>query len=234
MKSICLIAARGSSKGVVNKNIRKLGKKPLIAHTIEQALDSKVFDHVIVSTEDKSIATISKKYGAEVPFQRPKKLATSTASMDDVVIHAVNQLELLGYKFDFLINRDCTAPFIPKSAYRGSINLLKQKKCDLVIAAYKTHLNPYFNMMEINPNGFLRFSKNTGFRIVSRQTAPIVYQLTGLYAMNVQSLKKYKKTHMPRALPYEIRPEEGLMVDTEYEFKIAQQIVANRIDINRN
>lgn len=234
MKSICLIAARGGSKGVANKNIRILGKKPLIANTIERAINSKVFDYVIVSTEDHSIANISKKYGADVPFKRPKKFATNTASMDDVVNHAMNQLELLGYKFDFLISRDCTAPFIPKSAYGGSIKLLKQNKCNLVITAYKTQLNPYFNMMEINSKGFLSFCKNPGSRIVSRQTAPIVYQLTGLYAMNVQSFKKYKKIFMPRALPYEIRPEEGLMIDTEYEFKIAQQIASNRININWN
>ena len=72
MKPICLIAARGGSKGVPRKNLRLLGNKPLIAHTIEKSLDSKLFDHVIVSTEDPEIAKISKQYGAEVPFMRPK------------------------------------------------------------------------------------------------------------------------------------------------------------------
>ena len=89
MKPICLIAARGGSKGVPKKNIRKLAGKPLIAHTIEKALDSNIFSSVIVSTENKEIAKISKKFGAEVPFVRPKKLATDSASTDDVIIHAI-------------------------------------------------------------------------------------------------------------------------------------------------
>ena len=77
MKPICLIAARRGSKGVPIKNIKMIGGKPLIAHTIKSSLDSKIFSHVIVSTEDDEIAKIAKNYGAEVPFLRPKKLATA-------------------------------------------------------------------------------------------------------------------------------------------------------------
>lgn len=231
-KAICLIAARGGSKGVPKKNIRIIGKKPLIAHAIKQALNSGVFTHVIVSTEDREIAKISRKYGAEVPFYRPKKLASSNVDMDHVVLHAIKSLEKLGYEFDIIVNRDCTAPFIPKTALSGSINLLKKRKCDLVIAAYLTHLNPFFNMMELNSNGFLRFSKSTGKKIVSRQTAPKVYQLTGLYTINVSSFKRYKKIHMPKTLPYEIPPDTGLMIDTEYEFQIAREIMNNHIHLS--
>ena len=92
MKSLCFIAARGGSKGVPRKNIRMLGNKPLIAHTIEKSLDSKIFSNVIVSTEDNEIAGIAKKFGAEVPFMRPKKLALDTTSMVEVMIHGINKL----------------------------------------------------------------------------------------------------------------------------------------------
>ena len=74
MKPICLICARGGSKGVRKKNTRIIHKKPLIAHTIEKAVNSNIFSHVVVSTEDEKIAKISKQYGAEIPFIRPKKL----------------------------------------------------------------------------------------------------------------------------------------------------------------
>lgn len=231
MKSICFIAARGGSKGVPKKNIRKLGTKPLIAYSIEQALDSGVFSDVFVSTDDPEIAKISKKYGAKIPFMRPKKLAKSSTGMDEVLIHDVEKLEKLGYSFDVLVNRDCTAPFIPTSAIRNSINLLKKKKCDLVIAAYPAHLNPYFNMMELDKNGYLKFSKRKGKRIVTRQLAPVVYQLSGLYTINISSFKKYKKIFMPKILPYVIPPETGLMIDTKYEFQIAQAIMKNHIQL---
>nr|NIT99421.1 hypothetical protein [Nitrosopumilaceae archaeon]NIU85782.1 hypothetical protein [Nitrosopumilaceae archaeon]NIV64616.1 hypothetical protein [Nitrosopumilaceae archaeon]NIX60024.1 hypothetical protein [Nitrosopumilaceae archaeon] len=97
-KAVCFIAARGGSKGVPKKNIRTIGKKPLIAHTIEDALHSGVFSQVVVSTEDKEIAKIATKFGAKVPFYRPKNLASANANMDKVILHGIKTLEDLGYE----------------------------------------------------------------------------------------------------------------------------------------
>jgi len=231
IKPICIIAARGGSKGVPNKNIRLLGKKPLIAHTIESAIKSKLFSSVIVSTENKKITNIAKKYGATVPFYRPKKLATDNASMDDVLLDVIKKLKLLEYEFEVVVNRDCTAPFIQNSDIKASINLLDRKKCDAVVAGYNTHLNPYFNMMEKNASGYLEFSKKSKKRIESRQNAPVVYQLTGLQTFNVKQFLKYKRIYMPKILPFEVQPETGLMIDTEFEFQIANQIIKKQIKI---
>ena len=228
MKPICLIAARRGSKGVPIKNIKMIGGKPLISHTIKSSLDSKIFSHVIVSTEDDEIAKIAKKYGAEVPFLRPKKLATKNAPMAKVIDHAINKLFSLGYNFDVLVNRDCTAPFIRISDIKKGISLLGRKKSDLVVAAYKTHLNPYFNMMEFDSNEILKFSKKTKKRVTNRQDAPIVYQLTGFQVINVQRFLKYKKIYMPRILPIEISAETGLMIDNKFEFQIADCMFRKR------
>ena len=121
MKPICFIAARGCSKGVKGKNIKKLGSKPLIAYTIESAKKSKIFSHIIVSTEDKLIAKIAKRFGAEVPFQRPKILATDDASFDDVLLHGIKKLRGLGYDFDVIVNRDCTVPINKNSDITGAL-----------------------------------------------------------------------------------------------------------------
>ena len=126
MKPICIIAARGGSKGVPRKNIRQLLNKPLIAHTIEKSIDSKLFDHVVVSTEDVEIAKIAKQYGAEVPFMRPKYLAKDTTGMAEVLVHAVTKLQSMQYEFDIFVNRDCTVPFIRNSDINSSIKLLKK------------------------------------------------------------------------------------------------------------
>src|SRR5438093_1398657 len=112
MKPICFIGARGGSKSVPRKNIRMLAGKPLIAYAIESALHSDIFSAIVVSTEDKEIAYIAKKYGAEVPFLRPKSLANDNATMGDVLLHGVRKLHSLGYDFDIFVNRDCTVPFI--------------------------------------------------------------------------------------------------------------------------
>ena len=222
MKPICLICARGGSKGVPNKNIRNIHKKPLIAHTIEKAVNSKIFSHVIVSTEDKKIIEVSEKYGAEIPFIRPKKLSGDTTPIGDVFIHAIKKLVTLDYQFDIFVNLDCTVPFINKKDIIGSIDLLKKKKCDAVYGVYKQHLNPYFNMMELNSKGFLRLAKKLAKRPRSRQEAPVVYQLNGLFTYNKEKFLKSGNPIMPNSIPLEIPLERGFMIDTEAEFKIAE------------
>ena len=231
MKPICVIAARGGSKRVPKKNIKMLAGKPLIAYTIESALDSNIFGSVVVSTEDNEIARVSKRFGAEVPFIRPKNLATDTATTDDVLIHSVKKLRSLGHKFEIMVNRDCTVPFIASKDIKHSIKLLKEKNCDIVCGVYRQHHNPYFNMMEPNSKGFLRFSKTQGMKNTNRHNMPTVFQLNGLAVFYIEKLLKYRKLYMPKALPYEISPETGFMIDTEFEFKVAEMIAKKIIKI---
>jgi len=222
MKPICFIGARGGSKGVPKKNIRIIAGKPLIAHTIQKAIKSGIFSQVIVSTEDTKIATIAKKYGAEVPFRRPKNLATDTATMEDVLVHGLKKLLSLGYKFDIFVLLDVTAPFIRIKDISGTIRLLRKKKCDAVFGVYQQHFNPYFNMMELNSKGFLKLVKSKGERPGSRQEAPIVYQFFGLYTFDTKKFLKRGKVIMPKILPYEVPIETALMIDTELELQMAK------------
>jgi len=228
-KPICFIAARGGSKGVTRKNIRLLAGKPLIAYAIESSIKSKIFSHVVVSTEDKEIARISQKFGAEVPFLRPKKLARDSTGMTEVVLHGLKKLHALGYDFDTFVNRDCTVPFLRNKDVAGSIRLLKRKNCNAVFGVYRQHLNPYFNIMELDSNGFLKVVKDEEKRPISRQTAPIVYQLNGLFTYNTEKFFKYRNDILLNALPYEIPIETGFMIDTEFEFKLAEFIIQKKI-----
>jgi len=228
-KPICFIAARGGSKGVTRKNIRLLAGKPLIAYAIESSIKSKIFSHVVVSTEDKEIARISQKFGAEVPFLRPKKLARDSTGMTEVVLHGLKKLHALGYDFDTFVNRDCTVPFLRNKDVAGSIRLLKRKNCNAVFGVYRQHLNPYFNIMELDSNGFLKVVKDEEKRPISRQTAPIVYQLNGLFTYNTEKFFKYRNDLLLNALPYEIPIETGFMIDTEFEFKLAEFIIQKKI-----
>ena len=165
MKPICIIPARGNSKGVPKKNIRKIMGKPLIAYTIEKSIKSNIFSHVIVSTEDKEIAAISRKFGAKVPFMRPKYLATDNTRADDYLLHAVKKLLDLGFEFDIVVWRDCTVPFIRNKDIKKSIKLLKEKKANLVIGVYHQHLNPYYNIVEYTKTKNLKLCKISLFFI---------------------------------------------------------------------
>ena len=231
LKPICVIPARGGSKGVPKKNIRKINGKPLISYTIQSALKSKIFSHVFVCTEDTEIAKISKKFGAEVPFLRPKKLAGDTVAMDDVLVDFIEKIISLGYKFDTFVWRDCTVPFIRDKDIVASIKLLKRKKPNLVIGVYKQHLNPYYNVVEKDSKGFLKLVKKIK-RPISRQKAPIVYQMNGLHTFDLKKFlhpSRKIRTEINKAIPLEIPIESGVMIDTEFEFQIAKLFIENKI-----
>ncbi len=224
LKPICFIAARGGSKGVPGKNLRVIGGRPLIAHTIRKALKSNIFSHVIVSTEDNKIAEVAKQNGAEIPFLRPKYLATDNATTIAVILHAIKKLELLDYKFDVIVNLDVTVPFLRMRDVKGAVNLLNKKKCDGVFGVYKQHLNPYYNIVEKDSKGFLKIVKPLKNKPKSRQSSPEVFQMNGLHVMRKDSIMKEKTWYTKKILPFEIPIETGLMIDTNFEFQIAKKM----------
>lgn len=143
MKTLAVIPARGGSKGLPGKNLKLLAGKPLIAHTIEQALKSGVCDAVVVSTEDEAIARVAREYGAQTPFLRPADLATDTAKTEPVVKHALETYEeLTGTRFDIVVFLQPTDVFRTPEMIRECVNRLKaDPKLDSVFAGYKTHKN---------------------------------------------------------------------------------------------
>lgn len=111
-KAIAVIPARGGSKRIPRKNIKEFHGKPLIAYSIEAALASKLFDKVIVSTDDEEIAMIAKRYGAEVPFIRPAELSDDFTGTSDVLKHALAYLEKEGEHYEYACTIYATAPFL--------------------------------------------------------------------------------------------------------------------------
>ena len=228
MKPICIIPARAGSRSVPNKNIRLIAGKPLIYYTIKSALESKLFSHVIVSTEDKKTASIAKKYGAEVPFMRPRNLATDKTPQEQVLLHAVKKLNSLGIDFEIFVYRDCTVPFIDSSDMNGAIELLKKSDCYSTCASIKAHPNPYFGMWEPSKEGFLKISKTTDKVISRRQDAPIVYIIDGLFVFWTKKFLKTRKCLTSKMLPYEISREHSHMIDFEFDFKVAELLINSK------
>ncbi len=111
-KAVAIIPARGGSKRIPRKNIKDFFGKPLIAYSIQAALNSKLFDQIIVSTDDEEIAKIAKKYGAKVPFLRPKELSDDFTGTGAVVAHTLKFLQEHGYQYDYCCTIYATAPFL--------------------------------------------------------------------------------------------------------------------------
>ena len=111
-KAIAIIPARGGSKRIPRKNIKDFFGKPLIAYSIQAALESKLFDKIIVTTDDEEIAEIAKEYGAQIPFIRPSELSDDFTGTSDVVEHALNYLKEDGEEFDYACTIYATAPLL--------------------------------------------------------------------------------------------------------------------------
>ncbi len=135
MNVIAIIPARGGSKGIPRKNIKEFCGKPLIAHIIETALKVKELDRVVVSTEDKEIAEIAKKYGAEIPFLRPEELARDEIPTVPVLQHAVRYLEEEeGYRPDIIVLLYATSPLLDYEKISGAIKMIKEGNFDSIVS----------------------------------------------------------------------------------------------------
>lgn len=125
--NLAVIPARGGSKRIPHKNIKHFAGKPLIAYSIEAAIDSALFDYIWVSTDDQEIADIAKQYGADVPFMRPKTLSDDFVGTGPVTIHAINCAIEQGLKPDYCCCIYATAPFIQANYLQQGLAALQAK-----------------------------------------------------------------------------------------------------------
>lgn len=222
---LCIIPARGGSKGLPGKNIKKLSGKPLITYSIEQARDSKYIDRVIVSTDSREIADISEKYGAEVPFMRPKKYAEDNSSIFDVLLHAMDRLEKKEkYSFDILVLLHVTAPLRNSEDIDNCIELLVKKDADNIFSVTPANRNPYFNMVEVSKDGKVRLIKKGSF--ATRQSAPEVFDMNAsIYVWWKDILKKKKRTLLENSHIYIMPKERSVDIDDAIDFKIAETLL---------
>ena len=132
---VAIIPARGNSKRIPGKNYKKFNGKPIIANTIEKLKESKIFDRIIVSTDSKKIASISKRYGAEVPFRRPKFLSDDYISGTSVISHSVRFLVKEGYQFDYVCCVYAPNPFLQIADLKKGFKKIQSKKYNYVFFA---------------------------------------------------------------------------------------------------
>lgn len=224
--TIATICARGGSVGVPGKNIRTLIDRPLIAHTIQQALSVKDIDEVYVSTDSSEIAAVARQYGAKVPFLRPAELATSTAGKIPVIQHLCDWIEKNEGTFNRIIDLDPTSPLRLTSDIEACANLLDEQT-DAVVTVFESEKNPYFNMIELKPDGNIGLVCTAAGAVLARQLAPKVYSMNAsIYVWHRHTLNKglwngQLKMHvMPR--------ERSIDIDSPLDFQIVEMLLLNR------
>ncbi len=231
MKIIAIICARGGSKRLPQKNIKLLAGKPLIAYAIEVALKCKMFDRVIVSTEDKEIAKISKKFGAEVPFIRPKDLARGKVSVWSVLQYVVRYLaKTENYIPDVIVSLSPTSPFRRVEDIKKCLKKLVREKADIVTTVYESDRNPYFNMIELR-KGKVSLVKKPQKKITQGQDAPKVYSLNdAVKAIRRNALLKNDSLFALKNIKFVIMPRErSIDIDDPLDFLVASLIIKNKL-----
>lgn len=188
--TIATICARGGSQGLPGKNIRPLAGKPLICHTIDQARACSKIERVFVSTDSEEIARVARQGGAEVLGLRPPHLATAQAGKIPAIAHLVGQVEALGVTVTRIVDLDPTSPLRDVADIEACLQLL-DATTDAVITGYVAEKNPYFNMVEQQPDGCFGLVKKPPGGVVSRQQAPVVYAMNAsIYVWHRHTLER--------------------------------------------
>lgn len=224
IKVLCTICARGGSKGVKNKNIKPINGKPLIAYTVEQAIQSKLFEHVAISTDSDDIANIAKEYGAEVFFKRSDEMSSDTAGKLDVIKDAfVRSEEYYDCKFDYLIDLDATAPLREIDDILKSFKQFIDDNNDNLITAMPSRRSPYFNLVEQDKDGKVYLSKALDNSIVRRQDAPKSYDMNAsIYIWKRDIILNENKLFLDKTGLYIMPEERSIDIDTELDYKFVE------------
>ena len=230
MKFLCLICARGGSKGIKNKNLLKIGKKTLLNHSIDIAKKANIFSKIVVSTDSKKIANHARLKGAEVPFLRPEKLSRDNSPEIASWKHAINFFKKKNINFDALVSLPCTSPLRNVNDVIKCIKEFKTKKFDTVISVKKSNRNPYFNMVEQKKNSNYNIIIKSKKYIHNRQSAPVTYDVsTVCFVSKINYILKHQNLFQGKVGIVEIPLNRSIDIDNKIDYKIAKLIYEKKI-----
>ena len=229
MKYIILICARGGSKGLPGKNIKQLNGIPLIGWSIKIAKQIDRVSRVIVSTDSEEIAKVALKYGAEVPFMRPKDLAQDDSPEWLVWRHAIKYVESHeGEDIDAIVVLPVTAPLRSVKDVDTCIDLFEEGGVDSVITVSEANRSPYFNMTVNDDSGYASLVISPENQIIRRQDAPEVFDMTTVaYVVNTNAVKLSNGVFKGKVKSIVIPQERSIDIDTLLDFKIAECLILN-------
>jgi N-acylneuraminate cytidylyltransferase len=229
MNILALIPARGGSQRVPRKNIRILGKKPLIAYTIEAAKKSEHINRIVVSTDYEDIASVAKQYGAEVPFLRPEEISQSDSTEMDFFEHILHWFEdNEQYVPDLIVLLYPTSPFRKSESIDKALELMmKHPEADSLRSVRLCSEHPY--KMWIIENGYLQpfvHMENANIHTLSYKLLPTVYiQNASIYITKPSTIRDKKSPIGAVVLPFVMDERESIDINTLHDFQFAEMII---------
>ena len=219
-KVLAIITARGGSKRIPRKNIKEFCGKPIIQYSIEAALQSKVFDEVMVSTEDAEIREIAEKCGAKIPFMRSEKTAGDMVMTHEVILEVLAEYEKIGQTFDYICCIYPTAPFITPEKLKESLKKLKETNADTVLPVVAFSFPPQRCFVIRDGNAEFKWPEN---RLVRSQDLERWYHDCGQYYF--VRTDRFLETHnliMEHTVPIIVDEMEVQDIDNYEDWELAE------------
>lgn len=220
MKAIAIITARGGSKRIPRKNIKDFCGKPILAYSIEAALDAGIFDTVMVSTEDEEIASVARSFGADVPFYRSEKTSGDYATTNDVLMEVLEEYEKRGQKFDLAVCIYPTAPFVTAQKLKDAVRKFEDSGAETLIPVVAFSYPPQRAM--IVRDGRLVFEYPRYLDSRSQDLEPHYHDVGQFYVFRTEAFKKNKKLMVGDILPYVVDEMEVQDIDNQTDWEIAE------------
>lgn len=223
-----IIPARGGSKGIPRKNIKKLAGRPLIDYSIAAALSLAPPERVCLSTDDDEIAAVGRNLGLDMTYTRPPELATDTAGSREVIIDAMDYYERCGVAFDCVVLLQPTSPLRTVDDIRRCLDRYTPD-IDMVVTVKEAACNPYYNCFETDADGYLHISKGDGL-YTRRQDVPPAWEYNGaVYVINPASIRRMPLGAFQRRVPVEMPRNRSIDLDTPMDWLIAETIIKQQI-----
>jgi len=225
MKRIAIIPARSGSKGLKDKNIKELNGKPLIAYTIECALNSKMFDKVFVSTDSQKYADIAIQYGADASFLRSEENSGDNAGSWDVVREVISKLAESGEIYDEVMLLQATSPLRNSEDIINVVNLLHEKNGAAVVSLTECDHSPIW-CNTLPEDGCMDNFDKKEYKDLPRQQLPVFYRYNGaLYLVTASELQNKEHMLEKGCYAYIMPQERSIDIDTALDFMIVEAIM---------
>ena len=229
MKTFAFVFARGGSKGIPDKNIRVLAGMPLLAYSLKVASEVPEIERCFVSTDSDKIASVAMSFGATV-ILRPQELATDESNEWLAWRHAVDWVVSRGFEFDRFVSLPATAPLRSASDVIECLSKLNDE-IDIVVTMTPAQRSPWFNMVKADYAGYISvLIQNDAGGVVRRQDVPTVFDLTTVaYVTRPDFIRSNNGIWDGRVVGVEIPNERAIDIDTEFDFKIADYLMRERM-----
>lgn len=217
-RMIAIITARGGSKRIPRKNIKDFCGKPILAYSIEAALESQLFDEVMVSTDSEEIARIAIEYGASVPFMRSEATSNDYATTNDVLVEVFSEYEKRGKSFDLAVCIYPTAPFITAEKLQNAVKIMQDEQADAVTPVVRYSFPP--QRAFVIREGSLEYQYPECASMRSQDLEPIYHDCGQFYVMKVENV--LKELPVKKSIPLIVSELEVQDIDNEDDWKIAE------------